>query len=528
MKGWLWRFVGFGVAWAVLGGVSGATEFTIGGSPASLMGYVNQGVTYGIDKDDFNNKKGFNSAVFSALLEGDYRPNRDLKFYGAGKITADWAYPLLAGNDEWKDKEFDESRDEIYLDTGWNKMLHEAHVTWAPGGIFVRAGKQIVSWGETDGFRLMDQINPVDQRRGLGDVEFENTIIPLWLLRVDYYIQPQVGWLQDIGLETVFNPNAEFQANRPIDLGNDDSGIWAPNVGVGPLPTEFTLVDTNDDGVPDTPVPTAFAPGQLGSFHKHKEEPDAWDPSGFEFGARLKAVVSDTIVTLNYFNGLSNDAQLRIAGPPDLTLAPDGKPLLHLPMQYRYPRFRMAGATFTGDFPSLTASFLGGVAPVLRLEGFYGFQNTFGTDDGFSKYVQRDEVRYIVGVDWKVKASFLNPKAYFFLSGQFYHRKILDFDSDTPAGQDLKDFLGNVRENNYATSLAVNTTYFHNKLTPSFFWLRDISLNGNMYKFQLTYDQSDRWHYILGALLLDGNEEAKGFEPLKKKDQVFATIKYRF
>ncbi|HBB18520.1 MAG TPA: hypothetical protein DCZ97_16555 [Syntrophus sp. (in: bacteria)] len=511
-----YRWVGAGVVLALLGSqsASGAADLSLWGKPVSLMGYVDQGVSTNIGKGkSFDNKDGLNSAVFSTLLEGDYRPGQDLKVYVAGKFTADWIYPLLAGNQEWKDKEFDKSRDELYVDTGWDKMLHEAYVTWSPGNFFLRVGKQIVGWGETDGFRLMDQINPVDQRRGLGDVEFENTIIPIWLVRADYHLQPQSRWLQDIAFETVFNPNARFQPDRPIDLGNDVSGVWAPDV-----------------------VP--FPGGQLGSSRYDNKAPGDWERGGMEFGARVKGVVSDMIISLNYFNGLSNAAQLKLAGAPDVTVAPDGTPVLHLPLEQRYPRYQMVGATFTSDFPSMSSSMLGGVAPVLRLEAERVFNNTMGVEGGFSgppfeRYIKKDEIRYVVGVDWKVKADFLNPKAYFFLSGQFYHRKILDFEKDqTPAEiaakMDLKDFLGNVKEDNYITTLLINTTYLHNKLTPQFFWLRDMTLNGNMFKPQITYDYSDKWHYTVGALFLDGKTSQKGFEPLKRKDQLFATVKYRF
>ncbi|MBI5445968.1 MAG: hypothetical protein HY900_32735 [Deltaproteobacteria bacterium] len=504
-----------GIGVLLAAGAVRAGEFTLAGKPASVMGYINQGATFGIAEGDFNNKTGFNSAVFQALVEGQWRPAPDFKLYASGKLTADWAYPILDDRSDWKDREFDDSRDELFLDTGWDKVLHEAHATWAPGNLFLRAGKQIVAWGESDGFRLMDQINPVDQRRGLSDVEFENTIIPLWLLRTDYYFQPQTKWLQDIGIETVFNPNVRFQANRPIDLGNNVSGIWAPHV-----------------------VP---APGlQLGSSDKIDRSPDDWSTEGMEFGARVKAVINDMIFTVNYFNGISNDAQLTLAGAPGVTVAPGGQPILHLPLEYHYPRFRFVGATFTSDFPSLSASFLGGVAPVLRVEGFYGFKNTLGVQATpeaggapFTRLVRNDEFRYLVGLDWKVKVNLLNPKAYFFLSGQFFHRKILDFESEMTPGEraadiDLKDFLGNVKENNIATSLLINTSYFHNKLTPMVFWLRDITLSGNMYKMQLTYDYSDKWHYTVGALLLGGNDEQKGFEALKRKDQLYATVKYRF
>ena len=509
-------WIGSVVALALLGSQtpSGATEFELGGKPVSVMGYVDQGVTANISKEkSFDNKSGLNSAVFSGLLEVDYRPAPNLKVYTSGKFTADWVYPMLSSNEAWKDKEFNESRNELYVDTGWDKMLHEAYVTWSPGNFFLRVGKQIVGWGETDGFRLMDQINPVDNRRGLGDVEFENSIIPIWLVRADYHIQPQSSWLQDIGLETVFNPNARFMPDRPIDLGNDVSGIWAPDV-------------------------QPFPGGQLGSTRYDNKAPGDWERAGMEFGVRVKGVVNDMIFSLNYFNGLSNESQLKLIGAPDVTLAPNGTPILHLPLEQRYPRYQMVGATFTSDFPAVSSSALGGVAPVLRLEVERVFNNTMGVEGGasgppFERYVKKDELRYVVGVDWKVRVDFLNPKAFFFFSGQFFHRHVMNFNADmTPAEvaakMDLKDFLANIKEDNYVSTLVVNTSYFHNKLTPQFFWMRDMTLNGNMFKPQLTYDYSDKWHYTIGALFLDGKTSQKGFEPLKNKDQLFATVKYRF
>jgi hypothetical protein len=510
------RWIGSAVALALLGiqSPSGAAEFNLGGKPVSLMGYVDQGVTTSFrNGKSFDNKNGLNSADFSSLLEGEYKPATNLKFFVSGKFTADLAYPILSSNQEWKDKEFNKSRDTLFVDTGWDKMLNEAYVTYSPGNFFLRVGKQIVGWGETDGFRLMDQINPVDQRRGLGDVEFENTIIPIWLVRANYYVQPESSWLQDIGLETVFNPNARFQADRPIDLGNNVAGIWAPDVQVAP-------------GV------------QLGSTNYVNKAPQDWNRSGMEFGARVKGVVNDMIFSLNYFNGLSNSGQLRSLNAPDITLAPDGTPIAHLNVEERFPRYQMVGATFTSDFPSVSSSILGGVAPVLRLEGEYVMNNTMSTAGGviglpFGSYVKKDEIRYVVGMDWKVKSDFLNPRAYFFISGQFYHRHVMDFNKDMDpaeiaAGMDLKDFLANIKKDNYVTTLLINTSYFHNKLTPQIFWLRDMTLNGNMFKPQLTYDYSDKWHYTIGALFLDGKVPQKGFEPLKNKDQLFATVKYRF
>lgn len=54
-----------------------------------------------------------------------------------------------------------------------------------------------------DGIRLMDQINPLDQRRGFADVEFETTIIPIWLVRANYSLPVHSRWLQNLGFEFV-------------------------------------------------------------------------------------------------------------------------------------------------------------------------------------------------------------------------------------------------------------------------------------------------------------------------------------
>ncbi|MBI5445719.1 MAG: hypothetical protein HY900_31445, partial [Deltaproteobacteria bacterium] len=124
--------------------------------------------------------------------------------------------------------------------------------------------------------------------------------------------------------------------------------------------------------------------------------------------------------------------------------------------------------------------------------------------------------------------NFLNPRAYFFLSGQFFHQRLLDFPSESITDKLTSASGGPLEEDNYMTSRLVNTSYFHNKIAPMFFWLRDITNNANMFKAQVTYDRSDKWDYTLGALMLDGQRAGLGLEPLKHKDQVFFTVRYRF
>lgn len=489
---------------------SGAFITKMGDMPLTIMGYINQGLGYGITGDEhYDTKEGPQSAYYNVLLEMELEVSPNLRFFGSGMLTGDWAYEFLSGDSEWEKKAFVNSRDELAHDTVLRDLLQEAHVTWTPGNFYLRAGKQIVVWGETDGFRIMDQINPLDQRRGITDVEFESTVLPTWLLRAQCFFQPQSTWLQDLGFEFVFNPNADFEKNRDIVPGNDVAGIWAPNVLV-PLG-------------PGTDA-------HLGSLNYDLKEPDTWDSDGFEYGLRVRSVVRDAILTLNYFYGLDNSPITKNAPMmPDIEVSPwDNMLIIHPYVEGYYPLFRFGGATFTKDFPNISSSALGGVAPVLRLEGFYAFSNTF-TNDQKNTFETHDEIRWAIGVDWKVKVDWLNPRAYFMISPQFYHRYVVDYPD---AGQTLTATASTaVKENNYQTSLMINTTYFHNKLQPSIFWLGDWTYGRSGFiRPQLKYEYSSNWDFTLGAIFLYGDADAsgKGFEPLRYKDHVYFTASYRF
>lgn len=484
-----------------------AIEFDFLGSPVNLMGYVQQSVNINVEgKNNYDTQKGFNSALFQALLEVEYSPHPNWRFFGSIKANADWAYPLLRENNEWGDKGFNQSKNRLYAFDTVPDILNEAHLTWTPGDFYFRVGKQIIAWGETDGFRLVDQINPVDQRRGLGDVQFENTILPLWLVRAEYRVPVKSSWLQDLGLQFIFNPNLEFRGDEAITLGNDKWGVWAPLVKV-PL---------------GHPYPFDFA--YLGSFDENIHKPTGSE--GMGYGFRVRGLIYETTITLNYFAKRDNDpARIGLNLPPRMEASSyDGRFIMHLAEEGFYPRFEYVGATFSRDLPWLRASFLGGVSPVLRMETMYAFHSTFGSS--INTFEKKDEFRWMVGSDWKVKIPFLNAKAYFFISPQFYYRDIIEY----PHNCTLIDSatLGPLNHNNYQTSLLVNTTYFHNKLAPSFFWLYDITHRSNLFKPQISWEQNSHWKYSLGALFFDGLRKTVGLEPFNNKNQIYATVDYRF
>ena len=265
------------------------------GTAAHPHGLYRPGTSYALHSDNWANKDHFNSFLTQALVEGKYAPSPDVYMFASLKFNADWAYPLYAGQTEWKEKGFDQSRDKLFILDKPRDFIGEAHVTWKPNDQwYFRVGKQIVQWGETDGFVLMNQINPIDNRRGLSDVTFESTVIPVWLLRAEYRPETQPTWLHDLNYQFIWNPNADFEPDQTIEVGASRIGIWNPDVRVaigGPYPFDY---------------------GHLGVYNTNMRMPDGtFDPNGMAYGGRITGMVGDARISLNGYYGRAHDEAIR-------------------------------------------------------------------------------------------------------------------------------------------------------------------------------------------------------------------------
>ena len=88
--------------------------------------------------------------------------------------------------------------------------------------------------------------------------------------------------------------------------------------------------------------------------------------------------------------------------------------------------------------------------------------------------------------------------------------------------------LLNLEEDNRMTTLMISTSYLHNKLSPSFFWMHDIDNEADMYRLQLKYDYSNEWSCLVGGVLLDGDKPGKGFHVFENKDYLYFKLSYKW
>ena len=474
-----------------------AAEFALAGHEARVLGYISQAVNYGLH-DEYDTHEGVNQALTTIFAEGDWTTDL-FRVYASGKLNVDWAYQINDGDGAWEDKLFDQS-DDLNVDDEYWQLLQEAHVNFSPGNFRFRVGKQIVAWGQTDFIRVLDQINPLDQRRGFSDVEFETSVIPIWLLNSEYIQNSGFGPFQSMRLQFVFNPNADFIPDQTIATGNDAGGIWAPNIEIplgGPYPMDFMRVGSS---------PTDIS------------EPDRWDPDGFEYALKLEAIIMEALVTLNGFYGIENSPVTLPSGSTTFSFDPDGRMIAHTPLQGSYPRQNFIGATFTRDLQFMSISALNLGAPVLRLEGLYAFDKEYATEDQLS-IIETDEIHWTVGLDWRVKIPLLNPVNTISFSPQFIQRILQDYPD---AG------IATVEDRNDAFTFVADTNYFNNKLTPSVAYQHDFTYKANFYRLALTYEPNSSWSYTIGALLLDGDEEGKSFEVFDNKDYIWFKIQYQW
>ncbi len=313
------------------------------------------------------------------------------------------------------------------------ERLFQAYVEGSVGRLFVRLGRQIWVWGETDGFALLDQINPVDSSFGGFLISLDERRVPLDMLRMEYRIG-EIGKISEIAL----------QAYGAID----NKVGFAPGIPAG---SPWAL--PNNDKPSATTFNVLITPRRTLS-----------DMRG---GARLVWNMLDATCSLAHYYTYFDTEALQVYVPaldlPQLQfpagLFPDGFSVHAI---HTAPRVQVTGATTTFPIPERYARFTGlGGELILRSEFAYFkdeprfvqsqldpfiFNLQPGTPivrDPLSGKLARtagrvvgDSINYVVGLDVNQYIRFLNPYQTFFFSTQFFYKHLLDA---VPRGKVYKD-----------------------------------------------------------------------------------------
>jgi Protein of unknown function (DUF1302) len=338
----------------------------------------------------------------------------------------------------------------------FENTLREAYVDFAlaDAPLSFRLGRQQVIWGESDYFRLMDVINPLDTTWHLGFEEWDKLRIPLWLVK-GIWNMGNLGPIHNAFTELVWNPG-DFQPGNKVEFL---PAPWAVPIANPVRAGQITVADPNSPDTMITPIfnlqGTSF---RRGNFHRNPA--DASDVGvrfhgvtdipivnmqGFEFTinylwARGRAIGASAgapfglkieKVTVQATQALLQNGQVGSGVDPSNPEARfAGKRVIpaYVTAQFIHPYTHIFGTTanwFEGTYtntvyrlemayqlgaPFLTAS----LDDRVNVEGFFpGLKAPVG-------YTTRDVWAGMIGFDRPTWIRFLNPRTTWFITGQFF------------------------------------------------------------------------------------------------------------
>ena len=133
----------------------------------------------------------------------------------------------------------------LQLGDNGDLALRELFVAGTIGSVYLRVGKQQIVWGQTDGLKLLDAVDPQEFREFILP-DFDESRIPLWTLDVEVPIEKahlQLIWVPDPSTDDFPDPGKRFFFTTPLLLGPP------PPPGV---PVRVRHVDRPDDPLSDS------------------------------------------------------------------------------------------------------------------------------------------------------------------------------------------------------------------------------------------------------------------------------------
>lgn len=260
----------------------------------------------------------------------DFDISNDIRMKATGRVRLETQGELgFSGNNKHSDFELRE----LYIDTEW-------------GASYWRIGKQQVVWGQADGLRVLDVVNPFDFREFILP-EFEDRRIPLWTVNVELPL------------------NDDWTAQL----------LWMPDQTYDEFPeSDEVYALTSPLLVPEIPEGVAV------SIHSI-EKPNNWIKDS-DVGGRLSAFLNGWDISLNYlYHYQDQPVFLRYVNAQSIDVVPG------------YERTHLFGGSASNVFGDTT----------FRAEVGYSTDRYFLSSDrnDIDGVVRVGEFSYVLGIDYQ-------------------------------------------------------------------------------------------------------------------------------
>lgn len=399
----------------------------------------------------------------------------------------------------------------------------------------LRFGRQFISWGETDGVRLLDVINPADSTfapplaPNLFDVD--ETKIPSWGLRVLYTVAPVSNSI----LEFFALPGFDEAKQRVDDvLGSNDTadarvryGRWSAHPE-----TRIAFGRLFANPIPgNAPVVVPLVTRQL---------PDAGD--NWKIGTRITHNVDKLNFGLGYiwgFNPQGGDMVFKKKGAPFLLGAPGPGTATGVRLRLINDRTSIFAGHFNYTVEDIVAiplntAIRGEVAfypsepyNISKFPGSPGFKAGPHPRHSDTALTEKNTLRYSLGFDRSTLIPFLQDDPYraFRMSFQIFQRIILDHEDG------IRTFSTAEKINMVSTILTfrVGTGYLGDTILPDIF----LAYDPNGYwaanpAVSYAPPWNERMRFTLTAAIFGGHNKFAFPGLFNEKDSIFLKMRYQF
>jgi len=384
----------------------------------------------------------------------------------------------------------------------FKRILRELYIDYHSTNLEVRIGKQMVVWGEIDGFRLLDLVNPFDLREFILD-EYEDSRIPQWSVDVKWRFWPGKP---NKSLEFVFIP--DFEDNYFMEEGSqwevDELKVFKGGVNA------FNWFDG--------------LLGPLYDFNLAHRKPGQ-SLSNSNFGIRFKDIMQTKwgalAYTLSYFYALDYNFTPFVRGWSPLFgfgstngKSPMGYPgFINAPtyVELEHTRLHIFGVTF--NYTVGFWQFRGEIA--YTLNKYTGVNPLECGPEGQDMAKKRDTLDYCIGFDRNIFTDW-------FISGQIIQNIIIDADSHMVKGLSLQDR----RAIDTHFTLVIQKLFNNDQMTiqtliaygtEGEWWLSP------MFKWEVTQNTS----FSLGAQVFEG-DHYDTLGQFNRNDLIYSRLRYSF
>ncbi len=365
------------------------------------------------------------------------------------------------------------------MDDQYDPLLREYYVDILPKNFFIRVGRQIISWGKSDGVYMLDILNPFNLSNPTNFDEQYNKI-PTWALNANYQISSTgtIQFVYEPKYLPYYYPGLPIKGGLPYQGGYQD---FTPNV--------VALFNNNENGQFGVKTPVDY------------HQPSA-APSNGIYATRWSDELANVHYTLNYVYGWTA-YMIQFPNTGDFATATS--------VNEQPRRVHIAGASFDYELQDVPAPLDG---TVIRGEtaltvGDRYYEGIVGNP------VNTDHWGLLLGVDKYLLTQQLERPI--FASFQYWHDEVVNKIHCPTCGADQHEFEGlgffgseaGMRGAYYSllTMYLDKTWRAGDYIDTSFFTLYELQFHDWWIQPQVAYTINDQTKVALGFNIFAGSKQ---------------------